>query len=119
MSVWEGSGNVIALDVLRALTTSPESGQAFLDELVVGEHPSLDAHIRRLRRQLTDGVAPEEARTLTENLALALQGSLLARHSTEAVLDAFCGSRLEAGRGHSYGSTAMDAKAIVDRHAPA
>ncbi|GLZ77672.1 acyl-CoA dehydrogenase [Actinorhabdospora filicis] len=118
MSVWEGSGNVISLDVLRALATSPESGQAFLDELVTGAHPSLDAHVRRLKRQLAEGVAPEDARLLTENLALALQGSLLARHSTDEVLDAFCASRLEAGRGHSYGATAMDAKAIIDRHLP-
>ncbi|MEV0648027.1 acyl-CoA dehydrogenase family protein [Phytomonospora sp. NPDC050363] len=122
LSIWEGSGNVICLDVLRALSTSPESAEAFFAEVdrAAGAHPLFDAHVTRTKRMLTDGVEPSQARLLTENLALALQGSLLARHSPPAVFDAFLASRLDGGRGNCYGSlpAGLDTAAIIARHSP-
>ncbi|APU15043.1 MULTISPECIES: acyl-CoA dehydrogenase family protein [Actinoalloteichus] len=123
-SIWEGSGNVICLDVLRALTRTPETGEAFLAEvdLARGGNPRLDAHLDLVRRDLIGlpadpAEAQRQARTLTERLALALQGALLVRHAPAEVSDAFCGSRLDGG-GRSYGAlpASVAAGAIVDRH---
>jgi len=122
LSIWEGSGNVIALDVLRALSTSPESVDAYFAEVdrAAGSHPVLDAHVARTKRMLADGVEPAQARRLTEDLALSLQGSLLARHSPGAVFEAFVASRLDGGRGLNYGDLpkGTDAAAIIARHSP-
>jgi putative acyl-CoA dehydrogenase len=118
-TVWEGSGNVVALDILRALAKSPEAADAFLAEceLARGSDPRLDAHLDRCRLglQLTE---PEfQARALVEDLALALQASLLARHSTPEVADAFCASRLGDRPHKSFGTlpAGTAAAAIVDR----
>lgn len=122
MSIWEGSGNVICLDVLRALATRPQSGQAFLDEveLAAGADRRLDDHLLAVKKQLAAGPGPAAARRLTEDLALALQGSLLVRHAPAAVADAFCASRLEPGAGRNYGTLpdGVDTAAIVARHLP-
>ena len=122
MSIWEGSGNVICLDVLRALATSPESGMAFFAEVdrAAGAHPLLDEHVARTKKLLTGGVEPGQARVLTEGLALSLQGSLLARHAPDAVFEAWCASRLDGGRGGCYGllPAGTDTAAIVGRHGP-
>ena len=122
-SIWEGSGNVMALDVLRALTRSPEVLDAFLDELdeAAGADARLDAHCAALRAQLADGDALEaRARRVVESMALALQGSLLVRHAAPAVADAFCASRLAGDGGLAYGTlpAGVDAAAIVERHTP-
>src|SRR5205823_11675821 len=96
-SVWEGSGNVNALDVLRALAREPAMLQSYLDEveLAAGPDGRLDAFVRRLRQELADPEAVEaRARRLVEHMALALQGSLLVRHAPPAVADAFCAARL-------------------------
>jgi len=111
MAVWEGSGNVIALDVLRALTREPGSADAFDAEvaLAVGEHPVFDAHLAATRRQLAEVVASDErdaaasARALVANLALALQASLLLRTAPDAVSHTFVESRLGENRGRLYG----------------
>ena len=126
MAIWEGSGNVIALDVLRALAREPESADAFEAEisLAAGEHPLLDAHLmatRRLLREMTGADAASaavNARRLVEQLALALQGSLLVRTAPPAVSDAFIASRLGESRGHLYGvlPAGTDLKAILSRH---
>jgi putative acyl-CoA dehydrogenase len=122
-SIWEGSGNVNALDVLRAVHRSPESLEAVLDEidLGVGEDARLDEHVTRLQAALvSDEDAEPRARRLVEDLALALQGSLLVRHAPPAVADAFCASRLGPERGREYGTlpAGVDAAAIVARHTP-
>ncbi|MEA2219897.1 MAG: putative acyl-CoA dehydrogenase [Solirubrobacteraceae bacterium] len=122
-SIWEGSGNVMALDVLRAVQRSPAALDAVLDELAeaAGADPRLDAFCAVLRDELGDPEAIElRARRVVERLALALQGALLVRHAPPAVADAFCASRLAAGGGLQYGTlpAGVDAAAIVARHTP-
>jgi putative acyl-CoA dehydrogenase len=122
-SIWEGSGNVMALDVLRALGRSPEASSAFFDEVgaAAGGDPRLDAFAAALREELADGAAPEpRARRIVERMALALQGSLLVRHAPAAIADAFCASRLAGDAGLQYGTlpAGVDAAAIVARHTP-
>ena len=120
-SIWEGSGNVSALDVLRALVKEPDALPAFLEECELGRggNAALDAHLDRVRD--TRPQDPEfEARRVVSDLAVALQGSLLVRHGPAPVADAFCASRLE-GVGRAYGTLppSVDAEAIVDRALPA
>ncbi len=123
-SIWEGSGNVNALDVLRALDRTPETLAALLAEVdaVAGADARLDAHLLRLRRELADAEQREHrARRLAEALALALQGALLVRHAPAAVADAFCAARLGDEAGRSFGTLprGADTAAIVARHTPA
>jgi putative acyl-CoA dehydrogenase len=115
-SIWEGSGNVAALDVLRAGLKEPECLPAFLAEceLARGADARLDAHLDRLREEARE---PEfEARRTVGDLALALQASLLVRGAPPAVADAFCAARLGDGRG-AFGTLppGVDAGAIVER----
>jgi putative acyl-CoA dehydrogenase len=122
-SIWEGSGNVMALDVLRALARTPAALDAFLAEVdeAAGADHRLDAFVAATRNELTDPEALESrARRVVERLALCLQGSLLVRHAPPAVADAFCAARLAGDAGLSYGTLppGVDAKAIVDRHTP-
>ncbi|MGH2674893.1 MAG: isovaleryl-CoA dehydrogenase [Actinomycetota bacterium] len=122
-SIWEGSGNVNALDVLRVVTRTPAAMDALLAEvdLAAGGDARLDAHVAGLRRELGGHADPEAgARRIAEDLALALQGSLVVRHSPDDVADAFCASRLGDERGRSYGTlpAGTDSEAIVDRHRP-
>jgi putative acyl-CoA dehydrogenase len=135
--IWEGSGNVMALDVLRALVKEPEGLPAFLAEcdLAAGADARLDAHLGRVRTALGGlaagggdddlqerlAAAQFGARRLVEDLALALQGSLLVRHAEPAVADAFCAARLDGGGGRVYGTlpAGVDAGALIDRVLPA
>ena len=122
-SIWEGSGNVMALDVLRALGRSPEVLDAYLEELdeAAGADARLDAFTTELRAELADADALEQrARRVVERMALALQGSLLVRHAPAAVADAFCASRLAGDGGLQYGTLppGVGAAAIVSRHTP-
>lgn len=122
-SIWEGSGNVICLDVLRALARSPQTLEAFLAEVgeAEGADARLDAYVTRLRQELSDLQDVEvRARRLVEAMALALQGSLLVRHSEPEVADAFCASRLAADGGRAFGTlpAGTDLDAIVSRHYP-
>ena len=121
-SIWEGSGNVNALDVLRAVAREPEAVAAFVAEveLAAGADRRLDAAVVRLKDELGDAEELEpRARRIVERLALALQGSLLVRHAHPAVADAFCASRL-GGCGSVYGTLppGLDVRAIVARHRP-
>ncbi|MFL5823144.1 MAG: acyl-CoA dehydrogenase family protein [Solirubrobacteraceae bacterium] len=128
-SIWEGSGNVSALDVLRAMAKEPAGLPAFLEEcdLAQGADRRLDAHLDRVRERATavfNGQDPQfEARRMVEELALGLQGSLLVRHSPQAVADAFCATRLAGEGGRVYGTlppgVAATAKEIIDRALPA
>jgi putative acyl-CoA dehydrogenase len=126
-SIWEGSGNVSALDVLRATIKEPEGLPAFLAEceLARGADRRLDDHLDRLGPQAEAAFTSEQpqfhARRLVEDLALALQGSLLARHAPPEVADAFCASRLAGQGGRVYGTLpeGVQAQAIIDRAVPA
>jgi putative acyl-CoA dehydrogenase len=119
-SIWEGSGNVNALDVLRALEREPESILAFMDEVgqARGADQRLDGAIDELQRELADR-SEARARRLVERMALVLQASLLVRHGDPAVADVFCASRLNGG-GHQFGTLAPDPRlpAIVERARP-
>ncbi|MFO8075032.1 MAG: isovaleryl-CoA dehydrogenase [Egibacteraceae bacterium] len=119
--IWEGSGNVQCLDVLRAMARSPESVEVVRDEIAeaaVGE-PRLAAALRRLD---TDLAAPSEAgaRGLVERAALALQAALLVAHAPAAVADAFCASRLGGQGGLAFGALpdGIDDGAILARALP-
>src|SRR5262249_3591174 len=123
-SIWEGSGNVICLDVLRAMGRSPDAVEAFFAEvgLAGGADPRLDAFVDDLRREVGDFDAIERrARRLVERLALALQGSLLLRHAPGPVAEAFCASRLAGDRGLAFGTlpAGIDCEAIIERARPA
>ena len=122
-SIWEGSGNVICLDVLRAMQREPETRPAFLNEIEAahGVYGELDALIDGIRNKLMQPAGEEHARRLVEDMALALQGSLLVRHGTPAVADAFCATRLSPQRGLVFGGTdaKIDADAILARAMPA
>jgi putative acyl-CoA dehydrogenase len=122
-SIWEGSGNVQCLDVLRAMARNPRSVEAFANE--VGEastvEPRLDAFGAKLRDDLMDLEAIESrARRLVERMALALQGSLLVRYADPAVADAFCASRLDGDWGQAFGTlpAGTDFERIIARHTP-
>jgi putative acyl-CoA dehydrogenase len=127
-SIWEGSGNVSALDVLRAVVSEPAALPAFLAEceLARGGDPRLDRHIKAVREK-ADSLFDEprdaqfEARSLVEELALALQASLLVRNAPSAVADAFCAARLDRRGGRAYGTLprGVDARAMIDRSLPA
>jgi putative acyl-CoA dehydrogenase len=121
-SIWEGSGNVAALDVLRAMANEPEAVAAFLAECEIarGADPRLDGHLDKVRGSLATLRDPQAAqfaaRRVVEDLAVALQASLLVRHAPHFVADAFCAGRLGGG-GRAYGTlpSGVDAAAIVDR----
>jgi putative acyl-CoA dehydrogenase len=123
-SIWEGSGNVQALDVLRTLRREPDSLAAFLAEAeaAAGADRRLDAAVADLKHQLTEHADPEgQARRVVERMALVLQGSLLVRHAPAEVADAFTVSRLAGDWGHAFGTLprGVDTAALVDRAAPA
>ncbi|MCA1721443.1 MAG: acyl-CoA dehydrogenase family protein [Actinobacteria bacterium] len=123
-SVWEGSGNVNALDVLRALVREPASVDAFFAEvgLAGGADARLDDAVAGLRAGLADVDEIEvRARRLVERMALVLQGSLLVRHAPAAVADAFCATRLAGDWGHAFGTLprGVDLAVLVDRAMPA
>jgi len=118
-SIWEGSGNVQALDILRTLRREPDSLDAFHTEVssAAGADRRLDAAIAELKGVPTE----DEARRVAERMALVLQASLLVRHAPPAVADAFCASRLGGEWGHTFGTLprGADTAAIVERAAPA
>ncbi|NEB00818.1 DNA alkylation response protein [Streptomyces sp. SID13726] len=105
LSIWEGSGNVNALDVLRALRRDQDTAQALFGELALaqGADARLDASVARLKDLLATA-SETGARRLVEHMALTLQASLLVRHAPAAVSDAFCASRLGGDWGHAFGT---------------
>ncbi|GAB1326759.1 acyl-CoA dehydrogenase family protein [Streptomyces sennicomposti] len=122
-SIWEGAGNVQALDVLRALRREPGAFNAYLREvgLARGADHRLDAAIKDLLTELADLAGVEaRARRLVERLALVLQGSLLVRYAPPEVADAFCASRLGGDRGASFGTLphTLDLASVVERARP-
>ncbi|MER5253288.1 MULTISPECIES: acyl-CoA dehydrogenase family protein [unclassified Streptomyces] len=122
-SIWEGSGNVQALDVLRALQREPQALNAFLQEvgLARGADHRLDGAIKGLLTELADLDGIEaRGRRLVERMALVLQGSLLVRYAPPEVADAFCASRLGGDWGSAFGTLphTLDLAAVVERAAP-
>ena len=116
-SIWEGSGNVICLDVLRSLQREPEGMEVLLAE--IGNRGE------RVRKQaesifaaLSDaGAAEAQARRIVESLALSLQASLMARHSSEDAAQAFYGSRIDGNWGRALGTLPQNVRSqqIADR----
>jgi len=119
-SIWEGSGNVICLDVLRAMGREPDAIEVFLAEVAKakGANPHFDRALGRLKSAFADTADLEfRARRITELMALTLQASLLLRHAPAPVADAFCAGRLAGDVGFAYGGLPpqADAAAILAR----
>ena len=122
-SIWEGSGNVNALDVLRALSREPEALDAWLTEVgrARGEDHRLDRALEDVLEMLADSTTLEvSARRLAGRMAACLQGSLLVRFAPAAVADAFCATRLGSDYGGTLGTlpSGVDLRAIVERATP-
>jgi putative acyl-CoA dehydrogenase len=122
-SVWEGAGNIQALDVLRALQREPRALNAFLIEVgrVRGADHRLDGAMKHLLVELADLEGIEgRARRLVERMALVLQGALLVQHAPPEVADAFCASRLGGDWGAAFGTLppTLDLTSIVERARP-
>jgi putative acyl-CoA dehydrogenase len=122
-AIWEGSGNVQCLDVLRAMSRTPATVDAYFAEVETarGGHKALDLHVESLKKDMLELADFEyRARDLVDRLALALQASVLVRHAPDFVADAFCESRLESRGAHQYGALprGLDLQAIVDRARP-
>ncbi|MFI2908114.1 acyl-CoA dehydrogenase family protein [Streptomyces sp. PDY-4] len=122
-SVWEGAGNVQALDVLRALRREPAALDAYLREVgqARGADHRLDGAIKDLLTELADLEGVEgRARRLVERLALVLQGSLLVRYAPPEVADAFCAARLGGDGGAAFGTLphTLDLASVVERARP-
>jgi putative acyl-CoA dehydrogenase len=118
MGIWEGSGNVSALDTLRAMATRPECVDVLFDELAQTSEPRLDAHVAGLKAQLGDVDGIEyRARKIAEDISLALQGALLIRHGHPAVAEAFLASRLDRHWGGAFGTlpAGLDLSPIIER----
>jgi putative acyl-CoA dehydrogenase len=123
-AIWEGSGNVQCLDVLRAIGKSPEALEALFAELDAarGGKAALDRHVEALKRDLADPADAEfRARDLVDRMAVALQAALLVTNAPSFVAEPFIGSRIEGRGQHHYGALprGADCKRIIDRGMPA
>jgi putative acyl-CoA dehydrogenase len=123
-SIWEGSGNIQCLDVLRALSREPDTREALFAELLAarGAHAALDREVADLQARLADVAGLERgSRHVVERMALALQASLLLRAGNDAVAAAFCESRLAGAHGYAFGTLGAGAPltALVERARPA
>jgi putative acyl-CoA dehydrogenase len=121
-SIWEGSGNVNALDVLRAMQREPDSLSAYFEEVTSATD---DARLRRLTDRLQDEIADVDgiearARGMVERMAVALQASLMLRYGDPAAAQLFCASRLGGEWGHTFGvlPKGHDLKSVIERHRP-
>ena len=121
--IWEGPGNVISLDIIRAFRKEPLAGEVFFAELeeVRGQDTRLDAAIDECRKLVHDDRMPEgQGRYLAEKMALAIQAATLIRYAPSAVSDAFCMTRLGNAGGRAYGTlpSSVDVDAILMRALP-
>jgi len=119
-TIWEGSGNVQCLDVLRSIRKDPESLKTFLAEVSLGAgvDERFDRYFSRMKSELADLNEDQyRLRTVVEKMALALQASLLLRHAPEPVSTVFCTGRLDGGSGHTYGMLppGADCECLIDR----
>ncbi|MFA6266939.1 MAG: isovaleryl-CoA dehydrogenase [Pseudolabrys sp.] len=121
-SIWEGSGNVMCLDVLRALGRTTHASEVLRSELDVSGEPRLKGFVGRLEQRLSGAERNDEAqaRALVRDIVLALQAALLIKHAPAAVADTFCASRLSGEGGGAFGTLprGVDARAIVARASP-
>jgi len=122
-AIWEGSGNVQCLDVLRALSKTPAVLEAFFIEVgkARGTNAVLDRYVANLASDFKDLQDFEyRARDVVDRMALAIQASLLVRHAPAFISDAFCHSRLEQVGHHNYGTLprGVDVAAIIARATP-
>lgn len=122
-SIWEGSGNVNCLDVLRAMSRDPRTIEVFFAEVAhaKGIDKRLDTAVERLQREFSDFQEIDVgARRLVEQMALVLQGALLVQYGHPAVADAFCTSRLAGNWGRAFGTLppGVNATTIVERARP-
>lgn len=122
-SIWEGSGNIMGLDVLRAMNREPDAMPSFLAELeqARGNNSNLDRAIDDLNNELQDQEGLEgRMRMITEMMALTLQGALLTQHGPSAIADAFCASRLAPRYRGAFGTlpNGTDLNAIISRAMP-
>jgi putative acyl-CoA dehydrogenase len=123
MGIWEGSGNVSALDTLRAMASRPECVDVLFDELAktAGHDSRLDRHVAALETELKDhsdvATIQYRARKIAEDISLALQGSLLVRHGHPAVAEAFLATRMGGQWGGAFGTlpTGLDLAPILER----
>jgi putative acyl-CoA dehydrogenase len=121
-SIWEGSGNVNALDVLRAMQREPESVAAYFAEVESASGDKrLDRALADLKRELADVSDIEaRARRIVEKMAVILEASLMLRHGDPVAGEIFCASRLEGDWGHSFGSlgSVRGLNSVIERHRP-
>jgi putative acyl-CoA dehydrogenase len=115
--IWEGSGNVICLDVLRGIQREPASLEAVLEEVSRGDGRAKSAAAGISRLLKDDGSPEARARRIVETIAVALQASLMTRHAEREAADAFCASRLEGDWGRCFGTLPGGARcdAILER----
>ena len=119
-AIWEGSGNVQCLDVLRALSRTPETLAVYFAEVEAanGANAAYDRHVAALKEDMRETDDFEmRARDLVDRLAVAFQASVLVRRAPAFVSDAYCASRMESRGAHQYGALPknVDYKAIVER----
>ena len=120
-SIWEGSGNVNALDVLRAMQREPDSLSAYFGEVTSAPN---DARLRRaveeLKREIADPDGESRARGLVERMAVALEASLMLRFGDPAAAELFCASRLGGEWGHTFGvlPKGQRLQSVIERHNP-
>jgi putative acyl-CoA dehydrogenase len=124
LAIWEGSGNVMALDLLRVLQREPDTVAIVMEDLarVVGSDPHLKAHLQRVQALLHEPrLLDRRGRDLAEALATLAAATILRAHAPAAVADAFIGTRLSGAPRQTYGQGLdwADARAIVDRALPA
>ncbi|RUO73233.1 isovaleryl-CoA dehydrogenase [Idiomarina ramblicola] len=122
-AIWEGSGNVQCLDILRAIEKQPEVLDAYFAELqrAQGADKRLDQFLIRLKNEFTNKNAMQyRARTIADNMAVGLQAALLVQHANSDIADAFCASRLEQHHGFNYGTlpAGLNCGSIVERASP-
>ena len=125
-SIWEGSGNVICLDIIRAMSKSPESVSRLIEEISIAQnaHPLIQSGIQRLKTQLeqlsqmTADQMATQARRMADQMALLYQATLLYRFQPSSIADAFCVARLADDRGYQYGdlSPSIDVNLILNRY---
>jgi putative acyl-CoA dehydrogenase len=122
-AIWEGSGNVMALDLLRVLQREPETAEAVMDDLgaAVSGDAHLRAHLERVQKLLHEPrLLDKRGRDLIEALALLAAGTILRAHAPTSVADAFIATRLSGAGRRTYGQGlhGTDTRSIVDRACP-
>ncbi len=123
-AIWEGSGNVQCLDILRAIEKQPEVLDAYFAELqrAKGADKRLDQFMIKLKEEFSNRKALQyRARTIADSMAVGLQAALLVQHATPEMADAFCAGRLDVNGGFNYGTlpSGLNCAAIVEKASPA